>query len=230
MLKPLTTTAIPTASLPFVAALVCVFHLCTSISRAQSLRYTSLEFNDLGISFEVPETWFTFDNGSSKLVSKVAAELLSRIGEDTDARTLISIIDNPDVHIVDSSSISVLYLPDIIATQAQIANANDAQRKILLDYWNEDAPEKLRKIAQSVKVFGDGDIVKVGEALFVKVSMEVKMRADIPSKRKDVYIHMSEKGTIQLSFSCVPEKFELMAKIQNYVLESLRMNALRRAQ
>jgi len=90
-------------------------------------------------------------------------------------------------------------------------------------------PEQLRTIATSVEIVGNGEILQIEGQWFVRIPMNVQMREDVPMKRKTLYIHMSQKGTIHLSFTCIPEKSSAFEQIRDYVIESLRMNALKRA-
>jgi hypothetical protein len=203
--------------------------LCLGIAKGENVQYTSLEFEDVGVSFEVPSEWYTHDNGSTKTISKLASEWSKRQDIDIPDRTLISMIDEPDIRSNTSSSITILYSSEVLVTQAQIADANAAQKKILLEHWTTTAPEQLRTIANSVEIIDAGEILQIGNQWFVKVSMNVQMRSDMPTKRKTLYIHMSQKGTIHLTFTCIPEKASAFEQVRDYVIESLRMNALRRA-
>lgn len=212
-----------------IIAAFCISLLCSAKSNGENVQYTPLEFEDVGVSFEVPSEWYTHDNESTKMISKLASEWSTRQDIDIPDRTLISMLDEPDIHSKTSSLITILYSSEVLVSQAQIADANAPQKKILLDHWTATAPEQLRTIAKSVEIVGDGEILKIGSQWFVKVSMNVQMRSDMPLKRKTIYIHMSQKGTIHLSFTCTPEKAPAFEEIREYVIESLRMNALKRA-
>jgi len=214
-------------SAPLVAAALGIT-IFFPMYNAEAGDYASLEFDDIGVSFEVPSTWYAFDNGTTKMIATVASDILEKLGREGGDRMLISLVDEEDINNVSASAISVIYGSEVLVTQAQLAVANATQKKIVLDHWNTACSEGLRSISKSVEIVGDGEILKVGDQWFVKVTMNVQMRDDMPLKRKEVFIHMSQKGTIHLSFTCVPEKLDVVGVIRDYVLESLRMNVLRR--
>jgi len=108
--------------------------LYSGISNGENIQYTSLEFEDIGVSFEVPSAWYTHDNGSTKTISKLASEWSKHHDLDIPDRALISLVDGPDIHSKTSSSITILHSSEVLVTQSQIADANEAQKKILLDH------------------------------------------------------------------------------------------------
>jgi hypothetical protein len=60
--------------------------------------------------------------------------------------------------------------------------------------------------------------------------MEVQMREDLPMKTKEMFFHMSDRGIVIIGFTRMRESEKRIIPIRDYVLESLRTNALRRTQ
>lgn len=190
--------------------------------------FSSLEFEDVGISIEVPSDWYTMSNGALRMIGKVAADLLKEDYDETNL--LISMMDRNDIEDKTASLLNIQFLPDVMLTQREVADASPDQVDVILESLRSFGFEELKKIAHSARLVNDGEVLQIGSNWYAKLTMEVQMRADLPMKTKDLFFHMSNRGIVIIGFTYMRESEKRISPIRDYVLESLRTNALRRTQ
>ena len=190
--------------------------------------FSSLEFEDVGISIEVPSDWYAMNNGAMQMIRKVASDLLK---EDYDEKNLlISMMDKNDIEDKTVSLLNIHFLPDFMLTQREVADASPDQVDVILEALRSFGFEELKKIAHSARLVNDGDVLQIGTNWYARLTMEVQMREDLPMKTKEMFFHMSDRGIVVIGFTHMRESEKRIIPIRDYVLESLRTNALRRTQ
>jgi hypothetical protein len=190
--------------------------------------FSSLEFEDVGISIEVPSDWYAMNNGALRMIRKVAAELLKEDHDETNL--LISMLDRNDIEDKTASLLNIHFLPDFMLTQREVADASPDQVDVILEALRSHWFEEMKKIASSARLVNDGEVLKIGTNWYARLTMEVQMREDLPMKTKEMFFHMSDRGIVIIGFTRMRESEKRIIPIRDYVLESLRTNALRRTQ
>lgn len=200
----------------------------TLVAQEWKPNFTPLEFEDAGISIEVPSDWYAMNNGALRMIGKVASDLLK---EDYDkTNLLISMMDSNDIDDKTVSLLNVQFLPEVMLTQKEVADASPAQVEVILEYLRSFGFEELKKIAHSARLVNDGEVLQIGTNWYAKLTMDVQMRADLPTKTKEMFFHMSSRGVVIIGFTHMRESKDKIIPIRDYVTESLRTNTLKRTQ
>ena len=194
--------------------------------RGEDKLFTKITVADLGIAFESPNSWFKVDAlGTQKLYQ--ALELV--LGEFNKSRVLLHMISQEDIYSPTSSTITVQFEPDNSISQQQIKDASGATLNILLDEVRDATVEVMRqltnkRLAVSSSVTKERIVKRTSGAVFLGVELAVKMRADVPEKRKEVYYMFSDKGTILLAFTYLAANSANMSKVRDHILESFELS------
>lgn len=204
-------------ALPYfiVLSLLAMMHC----SRSEEGQFTEVRITDLGFSFLVPNDWFEFDSANSQKLDKVL-DLV--IGREEKPKTLVMLRNQLDVHSTTSSSLTVLFQPETSISQQQLAKSPQSALDVLCDEIKDNASSSMKKVAVSSRITKERLVKRTRDTIFLGVELTVKMRADMPEKRKEVYYMFSSKGIIQFSFTYLASNAVKMSEMRDKVLASFR--------
>lgn len=195
------------------------------VCRGEESLFTKIRITDLGFTFEVPNDWYEIDASNTQKLYK-ALDLV--MGTFEKPRMLLSLTSQKDIHSTTSSAISVQFQPDTAISQQQLAKSSQSGLDALLDAIKDNAVEGMKQMttkhfAVSSRVTRERLAKRTSGTVFLGVELAVKMRADMPEKRKEMYYMFSDKGTVVFAFTYLASASEKMSEVRDHVLDSFKL-------
>lgn len=210
-------------TLPYFIALSVL--AATLACRSEESRFTKIRITDLGFSFEVPNDWYQIDASNTQKLYQVLDLVMGAFEK---PRMLLSLTSQKDIHSTRSNAISVQYQPDKSISQEQLAKSSQSGLDALVDAIKDNAVEGMEQMttnrfAVSSRVTRERLVKRTSDTVFLGVELAVKMRADMPEKRKEMYYMFSDKGTVVFTFTYLASTSEKMSEVRDHVLDSFKL-------